>query len=116
MGFERGSFRKGNRDVYDQNLKTHNKEWLENYKYKPTKDNKTVFTSTVSFDDKHYVIPNVIYKEGRLQELGDRYAWDNHKYGIPFDNFEDAENFSLWLSNLHQSKQLQKQLVKMNEK
>ena len=105
MGFERGSFRKGNMDVYNKYLKTHNKEWLENYKHKPTSDNKTVFSSTRSFDGKHYVIPNVIYEGGRLQELGDRYAWDNHKYGIPFNNLEDADNFSKWLSNYHQRKQ-----------
>ena len=102
MGFERGSFRKGNMDVYNKYLKTHNKEWLENYKYKPTADNKTVFSEEIEMDGKHYVVPNVIYKDGKLQEVGSDYAIDNHRYGIPFDNKEDAKNFSMWLSNYHQ--------------
>lgn len=117
----RGSFRQQNMDVYNKNLRTHNKEWLENYKYGKTKDNKTVFTTEVSMDErdgtrKHYVVPQVLYIDGRLQEVGADYAIDNHRYGIPFDNKEDAHNFSLWLSNHHKRKGLMKNIVKKASK
>ncbi len=112
----RGSFRKQNIDIYNKNLRTHNKEWLENYKYGKTKDDKTVFTAEVGMDGKHYVVPQVLYIDGRLQEVGADYAIDNHGYGIPFDNKEDARNFSLWLSNHHKRKGLMKNIVKKASK
>ena len=103
MSREKGSFRKANMDIYQHELGGNNKDWLENYKHGTTEDGKTVFSSVVEGDGKHWVLPNILYQDGKLQEFGWEHVWDNTKYGIPFNKKEDAENFAQWLHVEHQT-------------
>ena len=79
-----------------------------------TADNKSVFTSTVELDGKHFVIPNVRKSpfSGKLEEYDLETSLKiglKNKDLISFDTKEEAEKLSNYFSKFQDTKKITEQ-------
>ena len=102
-------------DPYVKNILNKNPqaEWLKRAIFEDlrTDDGKSVFTTTVELDGRHFVVPTVRKSpfSGKLEEYNTRTAVDigiKNKDLISFDTKEEAEKLSKYFSKFQDTKKI----------